>query len=85
MLSISIRWISDNDTAHIVDDYISDSYIYVNPASGEPLSQPGSDELQVLYELRKLNGDWKVVDGVRAERVNPDKCACSDRPDRACR
>ena len=57
---------ADNDTAHIFDDYISNSF-YVDPVSHEPLSEPGADELQVLYEVRKLNGDWKVVDSVRAE------------------
>jgi hypothetical protein len=55
-----------NNTAQIVDDYISNS-IYVDPITQQPLSDPVADELRVLYQLNKMDGTWKVVDSVGAE------------------
>jgi hypothetical protein len=52
--------------AHVVDDYISNS-VYVDAATREPLSEPASDELRVLYRLEKSDGTWKVVDSVQAD------------------
>ena len=53
-------------TAQVLDDYISNT-IYVDPASKEPLSQPASDELRVVYRLQRSEGKWKVVDSVIAD------------------
>ncbi|HEV7666386.1 MAG TPA: hypothetical protein VGQ62_22820, partial [Chloroflexota bacterium] len=53
------------DIAQLVDDYISNS-VYVDPVSNQPLTDPSSDELQVLYTLNKTAGTWRVVDSVRA-------------------
>ena len=54
------------DAARVVDDYISNT-IYVDPITKQPLSEPASDELRVLYQLQKLDGTWKVVDSVSAD------------------
>ncbi len=54
------------DAAEVADDYISNSF-YVDPVTKHPLSEPGSDELRVLYRMAKFNGTWRVVDSVRAD------------------
>ena len=54
------------DDAQVFDDYISDS-VYVDPVTQQPLSEPTSDELRVIYRLSRLDGKWKVVDSVQAD------------------
>ncbi len=54
------------DTARITDTYVSNS-VYVDATTGANLSEPTSDTIDVVYELRKFNNVWKVVDSVRTE------------------
>jgi hypothetical protein len=49
-----------------VADVLEDTSHYVNPATGEPLTQPTADSLQLLFRFHKSSGTWKVVDSVRA-------------------
>jgi hypothetical protein len=53
-------------TAQVFDDYISNT-VYVDPVTAQPLSQPASDELRVVYRLEKSDGRWKVIDSVIAD------------------
>ena len=62
------------DNAYVGDDY-RDSSIYVDAVTHSPL--PGQEvppspdvapEFKVVYELQRIDGVWKVVDG---ERVQP--------------
>src|SRR5947209_9787336 len=52
--------------AQVFDDYLSNSF-YVDPSTEDAITQPASDELKVFYKMVKLNGEWKVVDSVRAD------------------
>lgn len=57
---------ASNDSAQVFDDYLSGSF-YVDPKTLSPLTQPASDELRVLYQLRRVDGVWKVVDSISAD------------------
>ncbi len=52
-------------SATVVDEYVSRS-VYIDPGTMQPLPRTGPpSRVRQSYELRKLNGVWKVVDGTR--------------------
>ncbi|MHB0929244.1 MAG: hypothetical protein ACYC3W_10170 [Candidatus Nanopelagicales bacterium] len=60
-------------SATVVDEYVSHS-VYVDPNTKEPLPRSGPPiRVRQSYELRKVNGVWKIVDGTRETlgEVNP--------------
>ena len=48
-----------------VFDALEDDSVYVKIGTEDPLSDPTADQLRITYELRMLDGVWKVVDSVR--------------------
>lgn len=52
-------------SATVVDDYVSRS-VYVDPQTRQPLprTKPPT-RVRQSYELRKIDGTWKIVDGTR--------------------
>lgn len=52
-------------SATVVDDYVSHS-VYVDPQTKQPLprTKPPT-RVRQSYELRKIDGIWKIVDGTR--------------------
>ena len=54
------------DAAQVFDAYISDS-VYVDPVTQQPLSDPTSDELHIIFRLSRVDGRWKVVDSVHTD------------------
>jgi len=57
---------ASSEVANVVDDIVDDS-VYVKIGTDDAISEPTSDQLRILYELRNLGGIWKVVDSVRSE------------------
>lgn len=56
-------------TAEVADAYVDDSY-FVDPTTYEPLEpqptgDPATRTVRELYELQRIDGTWKVVDGFR--------------------
>ena len=51
--------------ATVVDEYVSRS-VYVDPSTKQPLPRTGPPtRVRQSYELRKISGVWKIVDGTR--------------------
>lgn len=62
--SVALAQVTET-TAVVVDEYVSLS-VYADPTTREPLPRTGpSTKVRQTYELRKVNGSWKVVDGTR--------------------
>nr|MDA8218666.1 hypothetical protein [Dehalococcoidales bacterium] len=52
-------------SATVVDEYVSRS-VYVDPSTKQPLPRTGPPmRVRQSYELRKVNGAWKIIDGTR--------------------
>lgn len=55
------------DAASVLDEYTSKS-VYIDPKTGQPVPRSGPPvRVRQTYELRKLAGVWKIVDGTREE------------------
>jgi len=65
LLNYSVVQVVD-DSASVVDN-LEDDRVYVRAGTEDPISEPTSDKLLVLYKLRKSVGTWKVIDSVRSQ------------------
>ena len=63
----------EGDSADVGDDY-RDSSVYVDPdthlllpGQKEPASPDVAPEVRVIYQLQRLDGAWKVIDGEKVQ------------------